>query len=296
MDITPKSWARTKPGDHICRLYVTYDLPRPERIRTGVVAGIDGGITNPTICKTDGETVAFTCYDTATSFRTMSWNDGARRTIPHNGRSRSGKMRRRRERYNWHNANAREYAGWLLAKEVCHGMGIICIEDLHIEAMTRHGHSSKRGLNRGLRYIRYHSILRKVRVVAERLGIRIIVVNPRGTSQECYVCGHTDKGNRNGDEFLCLACGRIDNADGNASANIVQRGTNVKVPAGGGMEPLHERREMRERFPRKPPRLARTDPDAMRRRERQARNRPKTSSAMKHLGKYAYITRCYSGI
>ena len=296
VDITPKSWARTKPGDRIYRLYVTYDLPRPERAHTGVVAGIDRGITNPTtVCKTDGETVAFTCYDTATSFRTnQSWNDGARRTISHrNGQSRStGKMRRRRERYNWHNANAREYAEWLLAKEVCHGVGIICIEDLHIEAMTRHGHSSKRGLNRGLRYIRHHSILRKVRVVAERLGIRIIEVNPRGTSQECYVCGHTDRGNRNGDEFLCLMCGRIDNADGNASANIVQRGTNVKVPAGGGI--ALERREMGRT--RKPPRLARTDPDAMRRRERQARNRPKTSSAMKHLGKYAYITRCYSGI
>ena len=297
VDVTPKSWAHAKPGDRIYRLYVTYDLPRPERAHTGVVAGIDRGITNPTtVCKTDGETVAFTCYDTAASFRTnQSWNDGARRTISHRNRhSRStGKMRRQRKRYNWYNANAREYAEWLLAKEVCHGVDIICIEDLHIETMTRYGNSSKRGLNRGLRYIRHHSILRKVWVVAERLGIRIIKVeSARHKSGMLCVRAHGQGETGTSMCFLCLACGRIDNADSNASANIVQRGTDIMVPAGGGI--ALERREMGRT--RKPPRLARTDPDAMRRRERQARNRPKTSSAMKHLGKYAYITRCYSGI
>ena len=104
-------------------------------------------------------------------------------------------------------------------------MDTICIEDLNIEAMTRHGNASKRGLNRGLRYIRHGEILRKVRIVAERLGIRIIQVNPKHTSQECRVCGHTHKENRHGERFWCLACGHIDNADANASANIVQRGT-----------------------------------------------------------------------
>ena len=296
VDVTPRSWKRTKPEDRICRLHVTYDMPEPGPANTGVAAGIDRGITNPTVvCKTDGDTVAFTCYDTAVAFRSnQSWNDEARRTIARrNKHSRSTKkMKRQRGGYNWHNANARDYAEWLLAKEICYGVDTICIEDLRIEAMTRAGNAGKRGLNRGLRYIRHGEILRKVRIVAERLGIRIVGVDPRGTSQECYVCSHTDRENRHGERFLCLACGRIDNADGNASANIVQRGIDIMVPAGGGT--TLERREMGRT--RKPPRLAHTDPDAMRRRERQACNHSKTSSAMKHLGRYAYVTRCYSGI
>ena len=296
VDVTPRSWACVKPRDRIFRLYVTCDIPKPERARTGMAVGIDRGVINPTtVCKTNGDMAAFTCYDTAVAFRkNQSWNDGARRTISRrNVHSRStGKMKRRRGKYNWHNANARDYAEWLLAKEVCYGVDTICIEDLNIEAMTRHGHSSKRSLNRGLRYIRHGAILRKVRTVAERLGICVIEVNPKHTSQECYMCGHTNKENRGGERFLCLGCGRLDNADGNASANIVQRGTGMKVPAGGGT--TLERREMGRT--RKPPRLAHTAPDAMRRREKQACNRPKTSSAMKHLGRYAYVTRCYSGI
>ena len=246
VDITPRSWRRVRPGDRIYRLYVTYAMPEPERAHTGVAAGIDRGITNPTTtCKTDGQTARFTCYDTAVGFRAnQSWNDGACRTMARrNKRSNTTrKMRLRREKYNRGNANARDYAEWLLAKEICYGVDTICVEDLDIEAMTRHGNAGKRGLNRGLRYIRHGEILRKVRIVAERLGIRIIEVNPKHTSQECHVCEYTHKENRHGERFLCLACGRIDNADCNASANIVQRGTGMKVPAGGGI--ALERREM----------------------------------------------------
>ena len=114
VDITPRSWRRVKPGDRIYRLYVTYTMPEPERAHTGVAAGIDRGITNPTTtCKTDGKTVHFTCYDTATGFRAnQTWNDGARRAVArrneHSNTTR--KMKRQREKYNRGNANARDYA------------------------------------------------------------------------------------------------------------------------------------------------------------------------------------------
>ena len=241
------------------------------------------------MCKTDGETVQFVCYDTATAFRTnQSWNNGARRAIkrrnPHSRSTR--KMKRQRDKYNQGNANDRDYAEWLLAHKICEGVDVICIEDLHLEAMTRRGGRRKKGMNRGMRFIRHSEILRKIKIVAERLGIRIVEVNAKHTSQTCYTCDYKDKENRKGETFRCLACGRLDNADGNASANVTQRGTGMKVPAGGGI--TLERCEMGRT--RKPPVLVCAAPDAMRRRENQACNRPKTSSAMKHLGKYAYVT------
>ena len=296
VDVTPKRWNRVEPGDRIYRLYVVYELPDASCMSTGVAAGLDRGITNPTVvCKTDGETVQFVCYDTATAFRTnQSWNDGARRTIkrrnPHSRSTR--KMKRQRDKYNQGNANDRDYAEWLLAHKICKGVDVICIEDLHLEAMTRRGGRRKKGMNRGMRFIRHSEILRKIKIVAERLGIRIVEVNAKHTSQTCYTCDYKDKENRKDETFRCLACGRLDNADGNASANVTQRGTGMKVPAGGGI--TLERREMGRT--RKPPVLVCAAPDAMRRRENQACNRPKTSSAMKHLGKYAYVTHACSGI
>ena len=294
VQVTPKSWGHVKSCDHIYRLHITYDVPVPERrAKTGVVAGIDRGITNPTVvCKTDHNTSCIISYDTATAFRTnCTWNDDARRTISHrNKHSRTTyKMKRKREKYNRGNANDREYAEWLLAKKICEGVDVIYVEQLNLEAMSRRGGRHKRGMNRGMRFIRHSMVLRKIRIVAERLGIRVVGVNPKYTSQECSVYGYTNKENRDGETFKCLKCDHVANADGNASVNMIQRGTGMKVPAGEGM--ALERREMGRT--RKPPVCA--VPDA-KRRENQACNRPKTSSVMKHLGMYAYVTRAYPGI
>lgn len=48
-------------------------------------------------------------------------------------------------------------------------------------------------------------------------------VAPYYTSTTCPVCGHSDRGNRNGEVFLCLNCGHEDNADINAAMNILNR-------------------------------------------------------------------------
>jgi len=48
-------------------------------------------------------------------------------------------------------------------------------------------------------------------------------VNPAHTSQRCPACGHTERGNRSGEVFLCRSCGHTDNADVNAAKNILDR-------------------------------------------------------------------------
>jgi putative transposase len=59
---------------------------------------------------------------------------------------------------------------------------------------------------------------------AQTYGFEVIEVEPRGTSRGCYVCGHTEKSNRNRHKFLCKACGHQDNSDRNAALNIRLRG------------------------------------------------------------------------
>lgn len=48
-------------------------------------------------------------------------------------------------------------------------------------------------------------------------------INPSYTSQTCPICGHIDKGNRDGELFKCKKCGYKTNADINAAKNILLR-------------------------------------------------------------------------
>ena len=54
-------------------------------------------------------------------------------------------------------------------------------------------------------------------------GVRVVMVNPAYTSQQCNHCWHVDAGNRDRARFDCLKCGHSDNADHNAALNIRDR-------------------------------------------------------------------------
>lgn len=63
----------------------------------------------------------------------------------------------------------------------------------------------------------FESLLRNK---CELLGIEVVSVNPRYTSQERNSCGYIDKKNRKSSAFKCIRCGHVDHADLNASKNI----------------------------------------------------------------------------
>ena len=56
-------------------------------------------------------------------------------------------------------------------------------------------------------------------------AVLLVVVDPRNSSRECSVCGHTEKANRQTqDRFHCRACGFAANADINAAVVLRDRG------------------------------------------------------------------------
>lgn len=78
---------------------------------------------------------------------------------------------------------------------------------------------------------------------SHRIGIPVILVDPRYTSQECSCCGFVDKRNRRSQsEFLCLSCGHAENADLNAAKNIAFRAALVIQPivSDGAIAPAPE--------------------------------------------------------
>lgn len=68
---------------------------------------------------------------------------------------------------------------------------------------------------------------------AKRAGIRVVLVDPRYTSQACSCCLHI--GSRRGERFTCTNCGAVMDADLNGALNIAAVGGSVNIP---GYPPL----------------------------------------------------------
>lgn len=70
----------------------------------------------------------------------------------------------------------------------------------------------------------YYELQNMIEYKAERVGIKVVKVDPSYTSQTCSRCGHIDKENRPTQEkFKCTKCDFSLNADHNAAINISRK-------------------------------------------------------------------------
>jgi transposase len=126
---------------------------------------------------------------------------------------------------------------------------VIVLERLNTPAMVRkskakpdpqhpggflpNGARAKAGLNRAILGSCWGLLAQRAEQKAAASGAAVIYVDPRFTSQQCHVCGHTAPGNRDSQAvFRCQRCGHRDHADVNAARNILARGlATMAVPA-----------------------------------------------------------------
>ena len=112
---------------------------------------------------------------------------------------------------------------------------MIVVEDLKIKNMSQSARGSleqpgkrvkaKAGLNKAILAQGWGEFKRQLSYKLDWLGGIYLEVNPKHTSQQCNICGFTDKGNRKSQSlFDCLSCGHRDNADTNAAKNILAAG------------------------------------------------------------------------
>jgi putative transposase len=91
---------------------------------------------------------------------------------------------------------------------------------------------AKAALSRGILASCWGTLARRLEAKAAASGCRVIYADPRFTSQQCRLCGHTEPGNRESQAvFRCKGCGHQDHADVNAAGNILARG--LALAAGG---------------------------------------------------------------
>lgn len=120
-----------------------------------------------------------------------------------------------------------------VSSDLINSFDLFAIEDLKLKNMSKsvkkgetgipNGRSAKSGLNRELLDVAISSFYEKLSYKCDWYGKTLIKVNPKHTSQMCNECGHIAKESRNKKEYKCVACGHEDDADINASKNILDR-------------------------------------------------------------------------
>ncbi len=110
------------------------------------------------------------------------------------------------------------------AKEVTKGKRLVVFEQLKkLNHKTKVKRRLTRNMRRSLGSWNYRYWLSRLQMACESGRSAFRTVNPAYTSQRCPACGHTERGNRLKESFLCLQCGHKDNADVNAAKNILDR-------------------------------------------------------------------------
>jgi putative transposase len=121
---------------------------------------------------------------------------------------------------------------------------IVVMEDLKVKNMSRSASGgletpgrnvrAKSGLNKSILDQGWFEFRRQLAYKLAWSGGTLLVVTPQYTSQTCNQCGSIDKNNRVSQSmFACSVCGHTDNADHNASLNILAAGQAVSACGAG---------------------------------------------------------------
>jgi putative transposase len=253
-------WTRPLPGrlgtarvtcDRAGRWHVSFPAPQPPVVRepTGRMTGVDRGVRTALVTSGGQHYRAPRISDR----RAARYLALQRRLV----RQRKGSRRRERTRAAMALIAARTVdrrKDWAekISTRLVRGNDVIVLEKLNITSMTRKPRPkpglgrpgtflpnqarSKAGLSRGIMASCWGRVGQRIKDKGEASGVQVIFVDPRFTSQQCHVCGHTDPANRDSQAvFACVGCGHTDHADTNAARNILARGlllaTGELVPA-----------------------------------------------------------------
>ena len=210
-------------------VYVLDDLPKQMSRKPKNPVGIDAGIERHVTLSTGGNMQGRKIDRRRLKRlqRTVSRAKRGSRSRRKKVRSLSKEWQRVRE--------AERGAAHELSSEIVKRHDFIAVEDLSIPNMTRSakgtqeepgkGVKAKSGLNRSISEQGWGRLTEMIAYKAEWAGKRFVKVDPKHTSQACYLCGTIDgRSRRSQSEFLCTGCGYAANADVNAAQNILRRG------------------------------------------------------------------------
>ena len=197
-------------------MHATLEVPDVPTIEVDDFLGVDLGIVN---IATDSDATVYTGERVEQKRRTFSH----RRRNLQRRQTRSAKrklqsLRRKQARFQRDSNHCISKALVRTAKDTGRG---IALEDLHgiRERVSVRRRQRARHANWA-----FAQLSTFVQYKAARVGIPIMLVDPRHTSQTCLACGHVDRANRPSQaRFECIVCGFAGPADAVAACVIAAR-------------------------------------------------------------------------
>ncbi len=124
-------------------------------------------------------------------------------------------------------ANRRSNLAHQESRKLVNAYQVMVFEDLDIQAMQGNGNKT---VNRGIADVAWGQFVQYATYKAENAGRTILLVNPRGTTQECSGCGEIVPKDLTVRTHDCSHCGLTIDRDLNAAKNILARGL-ASLPA-----------------------------------------------------------------
>ena len=199
---------------------LSYDLPNPEVKPVGNPVGIDMGVSKR-LTLSDGETVEKRTIDRKKMIRLQ--RSVSRKVKGSNNRRKAVALLAKE----WQRLTdkERDYLHRLTA-EIVKMYDFIAVEKIKTKNMLRNRHLAK-----SISEQTWGNFITLLNEKAESAGVKIVAVNPKGTSQECSSCGAEVKKDLSVRTHKC-SCGLVMDRDVNAALNILHRGITI---AGGNV-------------------------------------------------------------
>ena len=120
-----------------------------------------------------------------------------------------------------------------IAEEVVRGKSIVFLEDLDVKRLKEMDISPEvRDMYTDASLAK---LVEKIRRRADRLGVKVVLVNPAYTTRTCSECGHVHEAIPiSVRTFVCPECGHTEDRDRNAAKNIFKKGSGTGSRQRGG--------------------------------------------------------------
>lgn len=117
-----------------------------------------------------------------------------------------------------------------ISNEIIKKNGVVALEALQIRQMLTGPEKGPmaRGMRRNIQLAAWNVFQHQIKYKAEEAGREVVLVDPRGTTQECSSCGTIVPKNLSVRLHECLACGLTLDRDHNAARNILKRALLVR--------------------------------------------------------------------